>query len=112
MKIDIDDKIRFIVLDRDAKFSLKKIQRIIGGIMRTLNFSKKHLESGENIFNIKEGEGGKKINCAIFQRIENYARERPHGVSLWSLGAKVGLIKTSTGRALHELCFSHKKIVV
>jgi len=68
MKIDIDDKIRFIVLDRDAKFSLKKIQRIIGGIMRTLNFSKKHLESGENIFNVKEGRGGKKNKLCNFSK--------------------------------------------
>jgi len=58
MEINIDDKIRFIVLYRDA--SLKKIQRIIGGSMRTL----KHLESEQNLKKVGEG----KKNRAIFSK--------------------------------------------
>ena len=112
MEIDIDDKIRFIVLYRDAGFSIRKIQQIIGGSLRTLNFWKQRLEDGENILDIKEGRGRKKKIVQFFQKINNYAKASPHRVSLRSSGAKFGLSKTSTGRALHELGFSHKKIVV
>jgi len=60
MENDIDDKIRFIVIHRDAGFSIRKIQKIIGGSLKTLNFWKQRLEDGENILDIKEGWGKKK----------------------------------------------------
>jgi len=95
MEIDIDDNIRFIVLYTNAEFSISKIQQIIGGSLRTLNFWKQRLEDGENILDIKEGRGKEKNN--------NYAKASPHRVSLRSSGAKFDMSKTSTGRALHEL---------
>lgn len=60
MNLEIDPKIRFIVLYRDARFSIDRINKITGTSVRMLNFWRQRLEEGHNILDVQEGRGRKK----------------------------------------------------
>jgi transposase len=112
MEIEIDPKIRFLVLYRDAQFSIDRIHKIIGTSTRTLRDWRKRLEKGENILTIQEGRGRKKKFTEFFRKIKSKTVTKPQRASTRSSGVKFGISKTSTGRIFHELGFSYKKIVV
>jgi len=57
MNLEIDPKIRFIVLYRDARFSIDRINKITGTSVKTLNFWRQRLEEGHNILDVQEGRG-------------------------------------------------------
>lgn len=112
MEIEVDEKVRFLVLYRDARFSIKRIHEIIGTSISTLYSWRRSLESGENILDIQEGRGRKKKFLELFRKIENATKANPPRASLRASGAKFGISKTTTGRIFHELGFSYKKTVV
>jgi len=112
MEIEIDPKIRFLVLYRDAEFSIERIHQITKASVRTLRSWRQRLERGENILNVQEGRGRKKKILEFFRKIQKTVVANPQRASLRASGAKFGLSKTTTGRVFHELGFSHKKVKV
>ena len=81
MEIEIDPKVRFLVLYRDAQFSIQRIHNIIGTSLSTLYSWRQRLQDGENILEIKEGRGRKKKFRELFRKIKTATATSPSRAS-------------------------------
>lgn len=112
MDFKVDPKIRFLVLYRDAHFSIERINKITGTSVRTLRSWKQKLQGGQDIFNVQEGRGRKKKFLEYFRKIKNITMKKPQRASIRVSGAPFGISRTTTDRIFHELGFSQNKIIV
>src|SRR5580698_11363750 len=98
MDIEIDPKIRFLVLYRDVTQDLREIHNITGTPLRTLYYWKEKLDKDENIFHVKEGRGRKRIHEELFSDIREEIEVNPQRVSARATGEKFGIKKSTMAR--------------
>jgi transposase len=112
MDIEIDPKMRFLILYRDVTQKLSEIHNITGIPLRTLYNWKEKLDKDENIFQVKEGRGRKRIGEELFSDIREEIEVNPQRVSARTTGKKFGIKKSTMARIFDDIGAQYKKVHV
>jgi len=109
--LNIDPKIRFIVLHKDAKWSVKRISQLLKKSESTVRDWVSKVDAGINILEMQAGRGrNSTISPERKAKVVRTTRRKPLRSTTRSLGSQYEMSKDTANRTLKSKKFKYQKV--